>query len=186
MRYTSLVFTLLLTRAASAELTIFDVRRNLPLSDSEKVYHDYLVDSGVEAGLKLGMRLDVFRRAPIYDYYRFRAVADLKLIVAKVKVIAVQEGISVVRLTEELPRETNPILDDGFIMVGDKLDLATIVANNQPTPPPSADVAVAPTIGPVLPQIVVNSVELTLPPAVAPAPKAAGPGRAPAAVAAPK
>lgn len=169
MRYTSVLFTLLLSHAATAELTIFDVRRNLPLSDAEKIYHDYLVDGGVESGLKVGMQVMVSRRLPIYDYYRFRSVADLQLKVAKVKVIAAQEGLSVVRPLEDLPRETNAVLDDNAIMIGDKLDLTTMVAEATPT---SATDAVAtvqlpvPAISvslPLQPQIVVNSVEVTMP-----------------------
>lgn len=118
---------LTLSVPAFAELTIFDVRKNLALSDSEKVFRDFYVNGGTEAGITRGMIITVQRRLPLYDTYQNRSAGDLDLKVAKIKIIHVQKGLSVARLHSEFDRSTSPLLEDNFIMVGDRLDLATAV-----------------------------------------------------------
>lgn len=123
----SWIAMLLLAPLAHAELTIFDVRKNLPLSDDEKVYRDFYINGGTESGVAVGMVITVQRRLPLYDTYQNRSAGDLDLKVAKIKVIHVQKGLSVARLHSEYSRENAPLLEDNFIMVGDRLDLATAV-----------------------------------------------------------
>ena len=57
---------------AWADLTIFDVRKNLPMSDDEKVLRDFYINAGSEAGLATGMVITVQRRMPLYDSYQNR------------------------------------------------------------------------------------------------------------------
>ncbi len=118
---------LLIAPPAFAELTIFDVRKNLPMSDTEKVYRDFYINGGTESGVAVGMVITVQRRLPLYDTYQNRSAGDLDLKVAKIKVIHVQKGLSVARLHSEYNRDNAPLLEDNFIMVGDRLDLATAV-----------------------------------------------------------
>jgi len=163
---------LLISVPAAAELTIFDVRKNLPMSDTDKVFRDFYVNGGLEAGVMRGMIITVQRRMPLYDNYQNRSAGDLDLKVAKIKIIHVQKGLSVARLHSEFDRGTSPLLEDNFIMVGDRLDLATAVpdksdkaaeggggsgkseASNAAPPTPMA--ALIPSG-----QIVVNSVNLS-------------------------
>lgn len=161
----------LISVPAFAELTIFDVRKNLPMSDTEKVYRDFYVNGGSEAGISRGMIITVQRRMPLYDNYQNRAAGDLDLKVAKIKILHVQKGLSVARLHSEFDRGTSPLLEDNFIMMGDRLDLATAVADKADkaagesdgakdqaayTPPPPPLAASIPRG-----QIVVNTVELS-------------------------
>lgn len=115
----------LLLPTAHADLTIFDVRRNLPMSDQEKVYRDFYINGGSESGLSVGMVLTVQRRLPLYDSYQNRSAGDLDLKVAKLKIIHVQKGLAVGRLHTEFTRENAPLLEDNFVMVGDSLDLTS-------------------------------------------------------------
>lgn len=167
----SLAAILLVSQAARAELTIFDVRKNLPMSDTDKVFRDFYVNGGTEAGVMRGMIITVQRRMPLYDNYQNRSAGDLDLKVAKIKIIHVQKGLSVARLHSEFDRATSPLLEDNYIMVGDRLDLATAVPDKNDraegaadegkreaanTPPPEPMAAHIPRG-----QIVVNSVELS-------------------------
>ena len=153
--------------SAHAELTIFDVQRNLPLANGEKIFHDYYVDGGTESGLTKGMVLTVQRRLPLYDYYRSRSVGDLQTSIARVKVMDAQDGLAVVRTLDEISREDVPLSDDNFIMIGDHLDVRAVVAVADPAPalvtPPAAVAPPAPEVKAAAKpagQIVVNSVSV--------------------------
>lgn len=181
------VICLLVSNAAFAgDLTIFDVRKNLPMSDTEKVYRDFYVNGGSESGLNSGMVITVERRMPLYDNYQNRSAGDLQLKIAKIKIIHVQKGISVARLFSEFTRENAPLLEDNFIMVGDRLDMnsATNDGNDDgkkaeggsaPEPVAAAPTP-APSAKPESAQIVVNSVKIT---SEAPSPNPEPPTQAP-------
>ncbi|NJL25890.1 MAG: hypothetical protein HC902_12470 [Calothrix sp. SM1_5_4] len=67
MKVISIVFVLVVTVTplmASAGLTIFDVRRTLPMSDAEPVFRDFYINGGAEEGLSVGMVITVQRRLP--------------------------------------------------------------------------------------------------------------------------
>jgi hypothetical protein len=150
-----LLLALTVTAPAFADdLTIFDVRKNLAMSDTEKVYRDFYINGGSEAGLSAGMIITVERRMPLYDNYQNRSAGDLQLKVAKIKIIHVQKGISVARLHSEFTRENAPLLEDNFIMVGDRLDM------NSATSEKDSKKAENETPS-ELPQIVVNTVKIS-------------------------
>lgn len=152
---------------AMADLTIFDVRKNLPMSESDPVYRDFYIDGGSESGLTVGMVLTVQRRMPLYDSYQNRAAGDLQLKVAKIKIIHVQRGLAVARLHSEFTREGSPLLEDPFIMVGDHIDLSSASSDKKDAENSSSaveEVATVPAPKPGIKaaaQIVVNSVELS-------------------------
>lgn len=162
LRCVSLMALLCASTLAQAELQIFDVRKNLALADNEKTFRDFYINGGTEAGLSNGMIITVQRRLPLYDTYLNRSAGDLELKVAKIKIIHVQKGLSVARLHSEFSRDTAPLLEDNFIMVGDRLDLATAVSGasegksagvSQPAPEAVAD-------GARTAQILVNAVQI--------------------------
>lgn len=169
-RLSLIVAAFLIAPQAFAELTIFDVRKNLPLSDTEKVYRDFYINGGTESGVAVNMVITVQRRLPLYDTYQNRSAGDLDLKVAKIKVIHVQKGLSVARMHTEFSRENAPLLEDNFIMVGDRLDLATAVQDKPDKKAGEAENKVPDTAAaPQEPstafiprgQIIVNSVEIS-------------------------
>lgn len=109
----------------AGDLTIFDVRKPVAMSEKETVQKDFYIDSGSEAGLQKGMVVTVVRRVPLYDTYQSRSAGDLKVEVAKVKIIQVQQGLSVARFVADIPRADIPILEEDYIMIGDRLDMST-------------------------------------------------------------
>ena len=150
--------------ARAEEITIFDVRKTLAMSDSEKVFRDFYINAGSEAGLSLGMIITVERRMPLYDNYQNRSAGDLQLKVAKIKIIHVQKGISVARLYSEFTRDNAPLLEDNFIMVGDRLDMnsATSDKDGKRAESDGGREPIAHSRGkPESAQIVVNSVKLS-------------------------
>jgi hypothetical protein len=176
--YIKFVLLIALPSLAWADVTIFDVRKNLPMSDNETVYRDFYLNGGSESGLSVGMVLTVQRRMPLYDSYQNRSAGDLQLKVAKIKIIHVQRGLAVARLHSEFTREGSPLLEDPFIMVGDRLDLESASSDKKadnPTPAiPSPAPATAPEAQPTgaalekpaetartTAQITVNSIDLS-------------------------
>lgn len=156
----------LISISARAEqvVTIFEVRKNLSMSDNDPVYRDFYVNGGSEVGLTQGTIMTVRRRLPLYDSYQNRSAGDLELRVAKVKVIHVQRGLAVVRLHSEFTRDQSPLLEDNFIMVGDLLDLNSASSDKGDKKSAANDdakqdepVASAKSSG----QILINSVELS-------------------------
>jgi hypothetical protein len=182
LRAVAVIF-LLLPTVTFADLTIFDVRKNLPMSEAEPVYRDFIINGGSEAGLSVGMVLTVQRRLPLYDSYQNRSAGDLSLKVAKVKIIHVQRGLAVARLHSEFTREATPLLEDNFIMVGDHVDLGSASSDKgaaAETPAPAPVAEATPEAASVKAEIVVNSVELsseTPKPAKEPPPQAPTPGQ---------
>jgi len=139
---------------AYADLAIFDMRKNLAMSNSETVYRDFYINGGSESGLSVGMVLTVQRRLPLYDSYQNRSVGDLNLKVAKIKIIHVQRGLAVGRLHVEFTREASPLLEDPFIMVGDRLDLSSASHDKKAdagaaSTSTSSEVAASPGVAPV-------------------------------------
>lgn len=113
------------------ELTIFDVRKTLPMHDEEKVFRDFYVNGGTEQGLRPGMVVTVTRRVTLYDSYQNKSPGDLMVDVARVKIIHVQKGLSVARMHSDFSRSKIPLLEDDFVMVGDKLDLHTAMMDKK-------------------------------------------------------
>jgi hypothetical protein len=182
-KYIFLFLFLLPLSLAKADVTIFDVRKNLPMSDSDPVYRDFIINGGSEAGLSVGTIFTVQRRIPLYDSYQNRSAGDLNLKVARIKIIQVQKGLAVARLHSEFTREAMPIIEENYIMVGDTIDLGSATSDKKAEAPaaekePTAAAEPPPKPAPVVPagssqttaQIVVNTVDLSSKSAKAPAP----------------
>jgi hypothetical protein len=128
LRLTKLLIVLLAHLAgtsAFADLTVFDVRKNFPMTNGEKTFKDYYINGGAEMGIKQGMVITVNRRRALYDAYQNKSLGNLKVPVGKLKVIHVQNGVSVARLFSSFSRENIPGLEFDFILVGDQLDMAS-------------------------------------------------------------
>ncbi len=109
--------------AYSREVSVFSVNKNLQLNPQEPVYHDYYISGGTEQGFRTGMQVTAVRRVPVHDLSRNRALGDLRLPIAKLKLIFVQRGMSVARLTTLLGAKNTPIVDFNGVMVGDTISL---------------------------------------------------------------
>lgn len=150
-----------------ADLTIFDVRKNLAMSDNDPTYRDFMINGGTEAGLTTGMVLTVQRRIPLYDSYQNRSAGELQLKVAKIKIIHVQRGLAVARLHAEFTREGTPILEDNYLMVGDHVDISSASSDRGDKSEKKAEHSSEPSshsgksAAAVAAQIVVNAVELS-------------------------
>lgn len=121
----ALVTVITVAPARAQEVTVFDVRKNLPMSDDEPVYRDFYINAGSNAGIKSGMIITVIRKRALYDPYQNNNPSDLSVPVGELKVIHVQKDMSVARLHRTFDRDNMPILEFNFILVGDRLDLGT-------------------------------------------------------------
>ena len=104
------------------EVTVIEVRRNIPLSDKDPVYKDYFISGGAPQGLKYHELISVVRKIQIRDA-NGQVVGELMTPVANLKVISVGAKISVARLVKEIPRDDQPMLEDTGVMIGDSIQL---------------------------------------------------------------
>jgi hypothetical protein len=150
MRALALVLVTFLSQKALADLTVFDVRKPIAMSDKDNPQKDYYINAGSESGVQAGMIITVVRKVPLYDSYQSRSAGDLTVPVAKVRIIHTQQGLSVARFYADISRNEIPVLEENFILVGDKLDLATATrdkksaSNDGDAPAPAAAPAPAP------------------------------------------
>lgn len=107
------------------EISVFDMRKTLAMSDDQKVYRDFYLSKGFSAGLKPGMILTVKRKAPLYDTVHNRSAGDLNIAVGRIKIIHTDKDITVAREYQEFSRDDMPLLEDDFIMIGDEVDLSS-------------------------------------------------------------
>lgn len=106
--------------------TIFDVRRSLPLEPDEPVFHDFYIGAGPEAGFRKGMFVTVVRAIPVHDPVQNKQQATLNVTVGRLQVIHSERGVTVARLHSELTDEERPALEFEAVMIGDRVDLASL------------------------------------------------------------
>lgn len=155
MRYLWLVAMILQSLtvwAQSEEITVFDMRKTLALSDNEPTYRDFYLSKGFNVGLKPGMIVTVKRKMPLYDSIHNRSAGDLSVVVARVKIIHCERNLSVARLYADFSREVMPALEDNFIMIGDEVDLATATTESKVKASKAAEASSAPEIPEKLPE----------------------------------
>src|SRR5690606_9754507 len=80
---------------AATDVVVFSVVRNLQLKPSDPIYKDYYINGGSENGYRVGSVVTVVRRLPAHDIYRNKALGDVTLPVAKLKLIYVQKQMSI-------------------------------------------------------------------------------------------
>lgn len=117
---------LLSIRASASRVTIFDVRKSLPMTADEVVYHDYFINAGTEVGLKPGAIVIVTRRIPLHDPMQNRSQGDLEIQVAKLQVIHAQSNLAVARFYSGYDRKLLPTLEYDAVMAGDRIDVTAI------------------------------------------------------------
>jgi hypothetical protein len=117
--------------AFGEDLSVIDVRRNIPLADNLPVYRDFYINSGTEAGLKKNMVITATRKMTIKDATGTSSFGEITIPVGMLKVISVQNHISVAREYKLISRDDEPMLEQIGIMIGDKVDLASSFIDNK-------------------------------------------------------
>ncbi len=99
---------------------IIEVRRNIPLADTEPVVKDYYINSN----LKKNTKLTAFRRLTVRDSTGAKSFGEMSVPVGELKVIASYSNVSVAREVKLISRENEPMLEQIGIMVGDSIETA--------------------------------------------------------------
>lgn len=126
-----LILTLLTTESMAQDLTIFDSRRPVSLTSKQDTYRDFYINGGIEHGVKRGMILTITRRLTLYDTYRANSPKEIMVEVGRVKIIHAQKGLSVARHYGTFSRANKAVLENDFIMVGDKVDMSSALMESQ-------------------------------------------------------
>lgn len=118
-------------QAAEKEAVVIEVRKNIALSKNDKVYKNFFINGGGKLGLKKGMIVDVLRRLPMHDPIKNISVGDLRVKVGELEIVQGDEYLSVGKLVSSENPENRAVLDYDAVMVGDRLDLASVRESKQ-------------------------------------------------------
>ena len=122
----SIIFVCLLSVDSFAkDPVVFDIRRPFAMKNGEVNQKDYFINQGSNHGIKINMVITVNRRLTMYDSFTNKTPGDLVMPIGKLRIIHVQDNLSVARLEKMEKRAYLPQLDYNAIMVGDRLDLNT-------------------------------------------------------------
>jgi hypothetical protein len=138
----SILFLTLAFEAHAKDVTIFEVRRPLSMENNKVNPKDYFINAGKADGIKVGTVFKVVRRQSLYDAYQQKSPEELAVYVGELRIIHVQNEISVARLEEIYDREKLPTLEVDSIMVGDRVDMTS--GRAAPTKTASLDVTPQP------------------------------------------
>lgn len=107
----------------SKDLSIINVRKNIPLSDEEKPYKDFYINAGEGDGLKKNQIVTATRKIQVRDASGAQSYGEIAIPVGQLKIIATYGNISVAREYKLLSREDLPMLEQIGIMSGDLIDI---------------------------------------------------------------
>ncbi len=164
--------------AASASMTIVDVRRNITLANDEEPYKDFYIAADASSGLKKNMVVTAVRKINVRDASGANAVGEILVPVGQLKIIAIYDKVAVAREFTLLSRDELPMLEQVGIMTGDRIETRGSFIDN--SKPKRKKVAEAPPV----PSATTTTVAVAVVAPVAPAPtitSAAAPTEAPAA-----
>ena len=121
----SVILSLILVScfANAEEARVVDVRRNITLSDTDKIYKDFYINVGTEKGMKTGSMLLASRKVNIRDASGATNIGEMTVPVGELKVIAVYEKVTVARQVKLLERDELPMLEQRGIMTGDLIEV---------------------------------------------------------------
>lgn len=117
--------------AFSADLNVVEVHRNIPLADDAPVYKDFYINAGTDAGLKKNLVVNVIRKMSIRDATGTQSYGDIDILVGQLKIIATQGRVAVAREYKLASRDTEPMLEQVGIMIGDRLELEGSFVDNK-------------------------------------------------------
>lgn len=117
--------------ANAEEVTVVDVKRNIPMADTDTVYKDFAINAGTSSGLKKNMVVFVKRRISVKDASA-KTIGEIETNVAQLKLIHVDSKVSMAREYKEISRDDEAMLEQTGVMVGDRIDLAGSFVDNKP------------------------------------------------------
>ena len=128
--------SLILASIAHAnDITIVEVRKNIPLADNDPVYKDFYINAGSVAGLKTGLVVTAMRKLPIKDASGAQAFGEILVPVGQLKVIFVSDKLAIAREHKALSRENLPMLEQTGVLNGDVIELKGSFVDNTPPEP---------------------------------------------------
>jgi hypothetical protein len=113
-----------IARATAGDFVVTSVIRNFPMTSGDPVYRDFYINAGKNNGLKNGVKLEAIRKIAAFDNVNNRIMGDTKVPIAKLKVIHVDETVSIARLLEYNSKEKAPLAGAEGVMVGDLVQVA--------------------------------------------------------------
>lgn len=117
--------------AQAEEISVVEVKRNIPLSDDEPVYKDYAINAGSSSGLKKNLVVFAKRKISIKDGSA-KTIGDVETNVAQLKIIHVDSKVSIAREYKLIPRDEEAMLEQIGVMTGDRIDLAGSFIDTKP------------------------------------------------------
>lgn len=117
--------------AADDSIRIIEVRRNIPLADTDPVYRDYYINAGLDAGLKPNQVVVAVRKVNAKDAAGTLSFGELLIPVGQLKIIFAQSRIAVAREYKLLGREDLPMLEQIGVLIGDQIDLKGSFIDNR-------------------------------------------------------
>jgi len=127
----SLLATLFAWEAFAQDISVVDVRRNIPLSDEAPVYKDFYINGGADSGLKKNLVITLTRNIVIRDASGTQTFGEMTVPVGQLKVIAVQGKVAIAREYKLTSRDDEPMLEQIGIMSGDKVALEGSFIDNK-------------------------------------------------------
>jgi hypothetical protein len=118
-------------QAFSADLSIVDARRNIPLSDTDPVYKDFYINAGTSEGLKRNMVVTVTRKMSIRDASGTQVFGDMEIPVGQIKIIALADHVAVAREYKLTSRDSEAMLEQMGLMIGDRLSMEGSFVDNK-------------------------------------------------------
>lgn len=108
---------------AVEKIEVVDVRRNITLSDEEKVYKDFYLNAGANTALKKNLVVKATRKITVKNQGQ-KVIGSFTTVVGLLKIIHVDGGVAIARLVELIPRDDQPMLEQTGIMIGDQIEVA--------------------------------------------------------------
>lgn len=105
------------------EISIIDIKRNIPLSDEAPIYKDFYLDAGSDFGLKKNQIVTVYRRMLVKDSTGLKTFGEFETPVGQLKIIALNNRVSIAREVKLISREEEAMLEQIGIMTGDRIAL---------------------------------------------------------------
>lgn len=110
--------------ALSADYVVYSVDRAIDLGvPGQEPKKDFYVNLGSDNGAAVGSILEVARRAPTYDLAASKLYKESTFIIAHLRIIHSEGGISIARLEKMLPADKIPSIQPFMVMVGDLVRL---------------------------------------------------------------
>lgn len=124
--------------AGADELTIIDVRRNIPLSDGEPAYKDFYLAGDSVSSLKKNLVVTAVRRTNIRDARGTQSYGEIDIPVGQLRILGVFGNVAVAREYKLLSRDEHPMLEQTGLMSGDRIELKSSFVDDKPAAKPKA------------------------------------------------